>query len=269
MTFFLLVFGLSLPLWIIGGLLHVELLPGVPLSSLMVVCPATAALLLSWKHDGRDGVVRVVKRSMDLSRIHRPVWYVPTLLLMPGIAMVAYGLMRLLRTDLPRPEVAWGAVPGMLALVIVAALAEELGWSGYAVERLQKHMTALQAAVLIGVVTGVWHVVPLLEVGRSVGWTAWQVLNIGAARVLLVWVYNNAGHSVTAAALCHASLNVSWQLFPNQGSHYDPRVVGSITVAVAVLVSVVWGPQTMTRGGAASPADTGSKGSQYGGGVIP
>ncbi|MCG6955069.1 MAG: CPBP family intramembrane metalloprotease [Gemmatimonadetes bacterium] len=247
MTFFLLVFGLSLPLWIVGGLLHVQLLPGVPLSSLMVVCPVTAAVLLSWKDDGRDGVVRVLRRSLDLSRIDRRLWYVPTFLLMPGIAIAAYGLMRLLRMELPGPQVAWGAVPGMLAMVILAALAEELGWSGYATDRLQKNMTALQAAALIGVVTGVWHVVPLLEVGRSVGWTAWQVLNIGAARVLLVWVYNNAGHSVTAAALCHASVNVSWQLFPNQGSHYDPRVVGLITVAVAILVSVVWGPKTMTR----------------------
>jgi hypothetical protein len=30
--------------------------------------------------------------------------------------------------------------------------------------------------------------------------------------------------------------NVSWQMFPNQGSHYDPRVTGVIAASIAVLI---------------------------------
>ena len=46
-AFFLLVFALSLPLWIIGAVIRSQLRPGLPVSgALMAFCPAAAALLL-------------------------------------------------------------------------------------------------------------------------------------------------------------------------------------------------------------------------------
>lgn len=77
--------------------------------------------------------------------------------------------------------------------------------------------------------------------------SSWQSLAMVAERVLQVWLYNNTGKSVFAAALFHAMVNVTWQLFPNQGSHYDPRITGLIAAFVAVIVTVVWGPRTLTR----------------------
>lgn len=245
MRFFLIVFVLSFPIWILGGVFPLELLPGVPLSSLMVVCPSIAAAILVWREAGRAGVVRLLGRALDFSRIPGPAWYAVALLVMPLIAVAAWGVMRVLGMSVPRLDVLWSAVPGMTLMILVAAMAEELGWSGYATPRLQDRMTALQAGLLLGVVTAVWHLVPLLEVGRTPAWAAWQAWNLVATRVVLVWLYNNTGGSVAAAALCHATVNLSWQLFPNQGSHYDPRIVGLITTAVAVVVVVTWGPRTM------------------------
>jgi hypothetical protein len=46
LKFLLLVFGLSIPVWLIGALTPVELLPGLPLSSPMFFCPAIAASIL-------------------------------------------------------------------------------------------------------------------------------------------------------------------------------------------------------------------------------
>lgn len=68
-----------------------------------------------------------------------------------------------------------------------------------------------------------------------------------AARIIIVWLYNNAGSSVFVAALFHTTINVTWQLFPIQGSFYDPRVTGLITAAVAVIIVAVWGPRTLDR----------------------
>ncbi len=65
--------------------------------------------------------------------------------------------------------------------------------------------------------------------------------------MLYVWLYNNTGKSVFAAALFHDTLNVSWQLFPNSGSHYDPRIAGLIIAVVTAVVTVVWGPRTLAR----------------------
>lgn len=73
-----------------------------------------------------------------------------------------------------------------------------------------------------------------------------------ALRVLLVWIYNNTGRSVFATALCHASVDVSAFVFPNYGSHYDPRFVAPITVVAAIVVTLLWGSRTLTGEGGES-----------------
>jgi hypothetical protein len=88
-----------------------------------------------------------------------------------------------------------------------------------------------------------------LQADRSLVWIAWQCLTLVASRVLHVWVYNNAGKSVFITALGHAISNISWQLFPNQGSHYDPRITGLLTASAAIMVTRVWGAATLTRKG--------------------
>ncbi len=36
-------------------------------------------------------------------------------------------------------------------------------------------------------------------------------------------------------------------MFPNHGSHYDPRMSGPILAIAAVIVAFVWGPRTLAR----------------------
>jgi len=247
LKFFLLVFILSIPLWIAGAVIPLQLLPGLPVSSLAVFCPLIAASILVYRKNKIPGVVELLKRSFDFKRIRAKVWYVPALFLMPGIAVLAYGLMRWLRLPLPVPQFPGVAAVVMFLLAFIAALGEELGWSGYAIDPMQGRWNALQASILLGLVGAAWHIVLLVQAGRSPAWIAWQCLNLVAIRVLLVWLYNNTGRSVFAAALCHAMVNVSWQLFPNNGSHYDPRITGLITAFAAVAITIIWGPRTLTR----------------------
>ena len=96
-------------------------------------------------------------------------------------------------------------------------------------------------------VWAVWHYVALLEVHRSLAFIAWWSLGTVAARVIIVWLYNNTGKSVFVAALFHTMINLTWQVFPINGSYYDPRVTGIITAIVAVVVVIVWGPRTLAR----------------------
>lgn len=42
-------------------------------------------------------------------------------------------------------------------------------------------------------------------------------------------------------------INVSFALFPNYGSHYDPDVAGPITAIAALIVIFLWGPKTLAR----------------------
>lgn len=107
LTFFLLVFVLSLPFWLIGTVTGLQLLPGLPVSALMVVCPAMAASILVYQENKTAGVIELLKRSFDYKRISAKVWYAPIVLLMPGVTVLTYGLMRLMRFSLPAP-----AIPG-------------------------------------------------------------------------------------------------------------------------------------------------------------
>jgi uncharacterized protein len=82
---------------------------------------------------------------------------------------------------------------------------------------------------------------------RSAAWIAWWCLYAMASRILIVWLYNNTGKSVFAGALFHATLNLSYMLFPVYGSHFDMRLGGLVTAFAAALVTVVWGPRTLAR----------------------
>jgi len=247
MKFFLLVFALSVPFWLIGAASTLKVMPGLPVSSLMVLCPPMAASILLYRRGRLSSVTGMLKRSFDFRRVRSKVWYLPAVLLMPAIAVLAYALMRLLHRPLPVAMVPGMAVPLMFLMFFVAALAEELGWSGFALDPLQDRGNALQAGILVGLVWAAWHIVPFLQAERSPAWIAWQMFTLVASRILIVWLYNNTQKSVFVAALSHAMINVSWQLFPNHGSDYDPRITGLITALAVVLVTVVWGPRTLVR----------------------
>lgn len=108
-------------------------------------------------------------------------------------------------------------------------------------------MGALRASLILGSVWAVWHYVALAQADRSVGWIAWWSLYTVTQRVIIVWLYNNTGKSVFAAALFHMMTNVSWQLFPVNGSYFDPRVTGLILALVVVIIVLVWAPRTLAR----------------------
>jgi hypothetical protein len=113
---------------------------------------------------------------------------------------------------------------------------------------LQERLGALKAAILLGAMTVIWHLVPLLLIQRTPTWIAWWCLYAFASRILIVWLYNNTGRSVIAVALFHATLNLAYMLFPTYGSHFDMRLGGAVMAIAAAAVVVIWGPETLSPG---------------------
>ena len=64
-------------------------------------------------------------------------WYLPSTLLMPAIALLAYWVMRLTGRPLPEPRIALVAIPVLLRVFFVSATAAEVGWSGYVLDPVQ------------------------------------------------------------------------------------------------------------------------------------
>jgi membrane protease YdiL (CAAX protease family) len=249
LRFVLLVVVLSVPFWLAGAAFE----PGLPLpfklpvGALMFVCPLIAALFLVYREEGTRGVRRLLQRVFDYRRIRPRIWLLPIFLLLPVIYLLSYWAMRLMGRQLPEPEISILSALVLFALFFVTGACEETGWSGYATDPLQERLGALGTALILGAVWALWHVVPNVQAGRDWEWIAGQVFYTVALRVLIVWVYNNTAGAVLAAAMMHAMDNVSAFSFPNNGSHYDPIVVGAITTLVAMSVVYLWGPKTLAR----------------------
>lgn len=245
--FFVLVVAITIPFWVIGTVTRLQLLPGLPIAALATVCPGLTAIILAYRENRAAGAWELLRRAFDYKRIKAKVWYAPTLLILPMVMALSFGVMRLTGTPVPVPQISVAQTLILSAMFFFGALGEELGWSGYAIDPMQDRWGALKASIMLGVFWAVFHFPGLAEAYRSLGWIAWWSLGTVALRVIMVWIYNNTGKSVFAVALFHMMINLTWQLFPVNGSYYDPRISGLISAVMAVIVAVVWGARTLTR----------------------
>jgi membrane protease YdiL (CAAX protease family) len=235
-TFFVLVFAFSIPFWVLGIIYPIQLLPGLPISALGAFTPALGALILTYQYDHLSGMLQLLQRSFDFKRLKNKNWFLVSLLVNPAIAVLAYVIIGAVSEPLPMPAPLTLAIFPMAAFFFVGALGEEIGWSGYATEPLQQRWGTLLASLMLGAVWAVWHFVPLVQAHRPVEWIAWWSLNTISLRMIMTWLYVHSGKSVFAATVFHAMINLSWQLFPINGSLYDPRVFGLITLGCAIII---------------------------------
>jgi membrane protease YdiL (CAAX protease family) len=240
-AFFVLAVVLLLPFLVYGAITGSQLAPGLPVAAVGVFCPMLAAMILMYWQDKLAGVVSLLKRTIDVQRIKNKWWYAPLLLIMPMAMTLSFWVQRLMGIPIPTPRL---DVVQVLALCIgcfIGAVGEELGWSGYATEPLQTRWGALKASLLLGLFWAVYHYIGLVQAHRSVEWIAWWTLYTVAIRVIMVWLFNQTGGSVFGMILFHMTINVTWLLYPVGNSFFDPRVTGSILVAIAASVVLVWG----------------------------
>lgn len=245
--FFLLVIVLSIPIWLVGDA-KLPLPVNLPVSALTAFVPMIAASILFYRQDGLQGVKELFQMVWDYQKIKGKAWYLPVLLLAPSIYILSFAVMRL--TERPLPEqivipLLW--LPIFLVIYLITGAGEELGWSAYATETLQSRWRALRASFLLGVVWAIWHSIAFMQTGLAAEWVVWQSIKTIAMRMIIVWIYNKTGKSVFAANLYHTTDNVSWSLFPNFGTYYDPLVIGSINCVVVVIVIFAGGLNGFVR----------------------
>lgn len=233
-TYLGIVVVLTLPLWVLGAFVSYDLLPGLPISAVAVVCPTLAAVFLTLREGGRGNLVQLLGRSVNLRGAGR--WLLPAVLINPVIFGLSFLIWRMLGEGIPDPELSAVSVLALSSVFLVSALLEEIGLSGYALDRLQARMRPFLASLVLGAFWALWHVPALLQVGRSAEWIVWWCLWSISARVIMVWLYNGSRASVMAVVVCHAASNLCWQIYPVGGSYFDPRVTGLITFAAVMLV---------------------------------
>ncbi len=219
----------------LGFLKPFLLLPGVPISALGAFVPALSGLILAYRRHRFPGAHRLLRSSFDFRRIRNAAWMLAVLMINPVITLIAYEILRVGGESLPGfGPLNWAAIP-IFALFWIAALGEEIGWTGYATGPLLVWKGNLAAGLGLGLVWAVWHWVPLQQAQRSLDWIAWWSLGTVSLRIIMVCLYRHTGGSVFAASVFHAMINLCWQLFPIQGSYFDPQVFGLVTLLFAAV----------------------------------
>ncbi|MBI3353554.1 MAG: CPBP family intramembrane metalloprotease [Nitrospirae bacterium] len=254
LKFFLLVFALSLPLWIIETLIDVKGLPlDIPATDILAAfTPLIAACILVSKEDGRSGVKKLLKRIFDFSRIKQKKWYAPVIFLPLLLFLLIYGVMYLMGMSLPTElHISFFTIPFLFVFFFLGAVGEEVGYMGYAVDSLQERWGAIATGIIIGLPWAIWHYPSILQQGHGLIWILWGTLGTIAMRILIIWIYNNTGKSLFAAILFHTLYNVGRSLFPKDAIHNPlvdyPNIHYLIIAIIAGIIVFVWGSKTLAR----------------------
>lgn len=232
--------------------------------------PAVAAAVLTRL---RGGSLRTWLRAMLRFRV-RARWYAVALLLPladPAVqAVLAWqaGLPLSLGGLLERAPL---YLSSFVLIMLVGGGQEELGWRGWLLPMLQRHVSPVRASLLIGVVHATWHL-PLFVFGAAMYGDlvfALYLPQVVAGAVVLTWLYNSGRSSVVVAILLHTQMNVASALVPvaDLSEFEDAVAAGTVsttvlqvvlaTVWVAGAAALVWhdrrlGMRTSAAGGAAS-----------------
>ncbi len=248
-VFFGLVMVLSLPFYALTATgKPLPFAPALPISALMACVPMIAALVLVARQSGVAAAGGLFKSAFNFRAIPSTWWILIAVTIMPAAFTITGGVIWLHGAALPDlNSFPASAVTLALALFFFGAVAEEIGWQGYAYPRLNKSHSALTAALVIGVIWALWHVIPFALLGRSATWIIWHGLTMVLMRVIIVWLVVNAGHSILIAVLFHTMSNSVWGIFPDFGPYYDPVFMCMVLLSPVIAVVVLWGPATLRR----------------------
>jgi membrane protease YdiL (CAAX protease family) len=257
-----LTYGLSWAIWV-PYILSGKTASG-PVPALIIACsvPSLVGILLTHSTSDSAGRNDFWKRVVSFKLIGLK-WYAVIICLFPFL--LALGLLadKLFGGGLPP----LGGVeqtlmqPAALMLFIGAniiggPLGEELGWRGFALDRLQNKWNALVASLILGIIWAVWHF-PLFFIqgtpqqgmgfGTFLFWL-WS-LQVVSLSVLTTWVYNNTQRSILSAVFMHFMLNSTYGITQQEGLPLPPSTLAANTLiiaAAAVMVVGLWGSKTMT-----------------------
>lgn len=218
---------------------------------LQVFSPSISALILSAVIDGWAEIRRLLS-GFTRWKV-RWKWYLAAglLLLGPlGIALVYWALGNPIPG--PEPGLSFGALLGYVALTFISGpLAEEAGWRGFALPRLQEHYNALISSIILGVLWGFWHVPFYFQPTSSlIPFPIGCVINI-ALSILLTWMYNNTKGSLVICVLAHFLYNVNGAIIVGRLGLVPPLALyvggGIIMGLYLVIVVVIFGPSYLSR----------------------
>lgn len=236
LRFLLLVIPLSIPFYLLN-LIPVQLFPfGMPTSVLMIVVPLGLAIYGVRKNGSTDKLKEFFRAIFDFKKAKNRFSLILSFLFMPVLFLIAALIkdpnnVLLITQGLGSRLLIF--IGGFL-LFYFGAIFEELAWTTYATPVLQKSYGILKTGMLIGVVWGLWHLVPYIMMGHD-GQTVFLLVTGSIAyRIIMGYLYRYSGGATTSALLFHTMINLSPELLPGGYKAFDFS-----TLAVLLWISVI------------------------------
>ncbi len=195
---------------------------------------AAASVLMTALTGGRSGLGELWSRMRRCDV--RPVLYMVQLIPPAGV-LATLLLMRLALGPAFMPGLQLFGLP----IGVVAGFFEEIGWTGFAYPRMRARLGSVRAALLLGLLWGLWHLAVIDSLGAATPhgamlpefFAAFAAL-VAGIRCLICWLYDRTG-SVLLAQMLHASFTGTLILFS------APHVsAGQEALWYAVYAAIVW-----------------------------
>lgn len=240
-SFVVLAYALSWANWIPLLLRGARVVPGGSVTHFPgLLGPAVAAFVIVTLAEGSAGVARLLRRMVLVSNPRvRSLRYslspLAFLLLALIVAWIADSRLPPLRDFGLYSGLPAISLPLVLVLVILfSGYGEEVGWRGFALGPLQQRFGPVKGTLVLALIWAGWHTPAFwfVEGYRSMGVaTLFGGFGLGicAGAVVLARVLNRTNGSILAAALWHATYNLTSATAASRG------VIGAVTTTCVMV----------------------------------
>ena len=203
--------------------------------------PALAAFIIIALTSGRQGLREYWSR---LTKFNAGRWYLVGPAIVSAYLLVAYFVNLLFGATVANPF-PFPSAATMILMLLMGGLWEELGWTGYALAKLQDRFAprtngSFAATLVMGFVRSLWHL-PLVIYG-SIEWYD-AVFFSFAFQLIITWLYNKSSRSVPAVMIFHYASNVlagSMMLQAFSGAERAMYYLLFVIFACLIALCVAW-----------------------------
>jgi membrane protease YdiL (CAAX protease family) len=119
--------------------------------------------------------------------------------------------------------------------ILVGCSAEEIGWRGFLLPRLQEKYSSFVSSIIVGVLWGIWH---LNFTGGLLGFIFYTITIIEMS-VLMTWLYNKSNGNLVVMIIWHFMFNLFSHLFLWERFTINLFIVESIVFGFVCFVIVI------------------------------
>jgi membrane protease YdiL (CAAX protease family) len=105
----------------------------------------------------------------------------------PVVTGIQYGILGLVHRPIPSTQISFPTLLVIPIIFYIAAIGEEVGWQGYAIDRLQTRWNALSASILLGIVWAVWYIIPMIQMQQTPVWISDEESKVFRTRFFAQW----------------------------------------------------------------------------------